>query len=580
MIGGPRTCQHLRSSHPAICAHRWSKTNLSTPALARSVQSPKGVRFDPTAQLSLGNPATKQQERLPASDRIGSPTLCSTSYSTDSEECAACGRPLTGKALLWWSKLERHSQQHRQSRLRHCCSPTAHSTSASTGHTSSQPHSRSTAVKAGRSADVTNKLLRDSDLSSISDKDSDQPPEAGIVSEGPANSTTSQTSGAASQVSAALASPRTALFPAKEQGNIKDSWSTLMRWSKVFKKDQNGVVHVLDKTDKVVVFGGGSFGTAMGVALARQKSTLGVSLLLRDAYICRDINSLHTNTRYLPDLMLPSNVTATTSVAEAIAGARYAVHALPVQHSRAFLTSIKDLLPHDVPIISVSKGLEVGTGKMMSELIVDVLGRKHPSVFMSGPSFAKEVMTLQPTGVVAASKDPKLAREIQQLFASPYMRVNTTTDVTGVEICGALKNVLAIAAGIVEGLDLGHNAMAALVAQGCAEIRWLAEKMGAKPSTVSGLSGLGDIMLTCYGSLSRNRTVGVRLGAGESLNDILSSSRQVAEGVSTAGVVVTLARKYRVKLPVLTAVAQVLNGHLNAKEAVYEIMNLPQIEER
>ena len=300
MIGGPRTCQHLRSSHPAICAHRWSKTNLSTPALARSVQSPKGVRFDPTAQLSLGNPATKQQERLPASDRIGSPTLCSTSYSTNSEECAACGRPLTGKALLWWSKLERHSQQHRQSRLRHCCSPTAHSTSASTGHTSSQPHSRSTAVKAGRSADVTNKLLRDSDLSSISDKDSDQPPEAGIVSEGPANSTTSQTSGAASQVSAALASPRTALFPAKEQGNIKDSWSTLMRWSKVFKKDQNGVVHVLDKTDKVVVFGGGSFGTAMGVALARQKSTLGVSLLLRDAYICRDINSLHTNTRYLP----------------------------------------------------------------------------------------------------------------------------------------------------------------------------------------------------------------------------------------------------------------------------------------
>ncbi|KAL0026194.1 hypothetical protein WJX77_001162 [Trebouxia sp. C0004] len=457
---------------------------------------------------------------------------------------------------------------------------------AGAGRTLSPTNKRSNSVKAGRPTDGSNKLLRDSDIPSLSDEDSDQPPEAGIISEAsvthvqaPSGNAASKAAASASQASPAYASPRTVLYPAKEQGNIKDSWQTLMRWSKVFKKDQNGV-HVLDKTDKVVVFGGGSFGTAMGVALARQKSTLNVSLLLRDAYICRDINSLHTNTRYLPDLMLPTNVTATTSVAEAIAGARYAVHALPVQHSRAFLTSIKDILPHDVPIISVSKGLEVGTGKMMSELVVDVLGRKHPCVFMSGPSFAKEVMTLQPTGVVAASKDPKLAREVQQLFASPYMRVNTTTDVTGVEICGALKNVLAIAAGIVEGLDLGHNAMAALVAQGCAEIRWLAEKMGAKSSTVSGLSGLGDIMLTCYGSLSRNRTVGVRLGAGESLHDILSSSRQVAEGVSTAGVVVTLARKYRVNLPVLTAVAQVLNGHLNAKEAVYEIMNLPQIEER
>ena len=160
------------------------------------------------------------------------------------------------------------------------------------------------------------------------------------------------------------------------------------------------------------------------------------------------------------------------------------------------------------------------------------------------------------------------------------MRVSTSSDVIGVEVCGALKNVLAIAAGIVEGLDLGHNAMAALVAQGCAEIRWLAEKMGAKPATVSGLSGLGDIMLTCYGSLSRNRSVGVRLGRGEALKDILASSSQVAEGVATAGVVVELARKWRVQLPVLTAVAQVVEGHISAAEAVAEIMQLPQVEER
>ena len=218
--------------------------------------------------------------------------------------------------------------------------------------------------------------------------------------------------------------------------------------------------------------------------------------------------------------------------------------------------NLQELFPVDVPIISVSKGLEVGSGKMMSEVIPSALGRKQPAAFLSGPSFAKEIMDLRPTGIVAASKvrrqnmcgcrdiiqlhtlliciltitvnggmtdiayragrwlsivlrpcgqDAKLAREMQALFASPYLRVNTTTDVTGVEICGALKNVLALAAGIVEGLDLGNNAMAALVAQGCSEIRWLAEKMGAKPATISGLSGLGDIMLTCYGSLSRNR---------------------------------------------------------------------------
>ncbi|KAK9908822.1 hypothetical protein WJX75_003354 [Coccomyxa subellipsoidea] len=352
-----------------------------------------------------------------------------------------------------------------------------------------------------------------------------------------------------------------------------------MRWSRAWRTAEDNGASLIGRLEKVVVFGGGSFGTAMACALASQKSQLKVTLLLRDPYVCKGINERHVNTRYLKEYVLPSNVVATTSSLEAIQGAQYAIHAVPVQHSRAFLKSIADVLPPDVPIISVSKGLEMGTGKMMSEVIPDALGRRQPAAFLSGPSFAKEMMDLRPTGVVAASKDKKLAREMQSLFASPYLRVNITTDVTGVEICGALKNVLALAAGIVEGLDLGNNAMAALVAQGCAEIRWLAEKMGAKPATVSGLSGLGDIMLTCYGSLSRNRSVGVRLGKGEALAEILASSSQVAEGVATAGVVVSLARTYRVSLPVLTAVAQVLDGALSPKEAVFEIMNLPQIEE-
>lgn len=304
-----------------------------------------------------------------------------------------------------------------------------------------------------------------------------------------------------------------------------------------------------------------------------------VILLLRDQGLCDDINLRRRNTRYLPDFDLPSNIRATTDAREAILGAQFAVHAVPVQSTRAFLISIKDLLPSNVPIISVSKGLEMGSGHTMSELIPSALDRRQPCVFLSGPSFAREVVEGKPTSLVAACRDENLARTVQELFASPIMRVNTSGDVMGVEICGALKNVLAIAAGIVEGLDLGNNAMAGLIAQGCKEIRWLCEKLGAKPTTVSGLAGLGDIMLTCYGSLSRNRAVGIRLGRGEKIRDILASSKQVAEGVATAGVVVSLARKYRVSLPVLTAVAQVLDSNLTPSEAVNAIMNLPQIEE-
>jgi glycerol-3-phosphate dehydrogenase len=452
------------------------------------------------------------------------------------------------------------------------------------------------------------------------------------------------------------------LYPASERSQIRESWESLMRWSKALRRLNGGASapragaprpdpsnarssDPLASASKVVVFGGGSFGTAMGCALARKKPSLDVVLLLRDASLCASVNDHHLNRRYLPGLPLPANVRATTDAREAIRGACYAVHAVPVQHSRAFLRSVRGLLPASVPVVCVSKGLEAGTGMMMSEVVQQALGagepdeceeedergagggvgvgggaaaattaaaasvgaekaststtttttltaeKKNPStpppklrpaqpaVFLSGPSFAREVMQGRPTAVVAASTDPALAREVGALFASPALRVNTSTDVLGVEICGALKNVLAIAAGIVEGLELGNNALAALVAQGCAEIRWLAERMGAQPSTVSGLSGLGDIMLTCYGDLSRNRTVGLRLGRGEALQDILASSSQVAEGVATAGTVAALARRYRVSLPVLTAVAQVLAENLDAAEAVAEIMRLPQIEE-
>lgn len=271
---------------------------------------------------------------------------------------------------------------------------------------------------------------------------------------------------------------------------------------------------------------------------------------------------------------------ATLDGEEAIKDAQYIVHAIPVQQSRRFLTSLHQWVAPDVPIVSVSKGMESATGCLMHEIIPAVLHKKQPVACISGPSFAKEVMEGCLTSLVAASRDKQLSLKVQQLFACDFIRVNASRDVVGVEVCGAIKNVLAIAAGIVEGLGLGNNAMAGLIAQGCREIRWLAKKMGARSETVAGLAGMGDIMCTCYGDLSRNRTVGVRLGRGESIHQILESMSQVAEGVTTASVVVGLARRYRTQLPVLTAVAQVLDGNLTPVIAVAEIMRLPQIEER
>lgn len=248
--------------------------------------------------------------------------------------------------------------------------------------------------------------------------------------------------------------------------------------------------------------------------------------------------------------------------------------------SSSFLESISTHVDPKLPFISLSKGLELNTLRTMSKIIPRALGnRRQPFVVLSGSSFAVELMNKLPTAMVVASKDNKLASSVQQLLASPNLRISTSSDVTGVEIAGALKNVLAIAAGIVEGMSLGNNCMAALVAQGCSEIRWLATKMGAKPTTLSGLSGSGDIMLTCFVNLSRNRTVGLRLGSGEKLDRIMGSMNQVAEGVSTAGAVIALAQKYKVKMPVLTAVARIIDNELTPTKAVLELMNLPQVEE-
>ncbi|XP_073124611.1 glycerol-3-phosphate dehydrogenase [NAD(+)] 2, chloroplastic isoform X2 [Henckelia pumila] len=304
------------------------------------------------------------------------------------------------------------------------------------------------------------------------------------------------------------------------------AWEKLVRWSRNWQSMAKS--DVLERTNKVVVLGGGSFGTAMAAHVADRKSQLEVKILVRDHEICESINTNHRNCKYFPGHKLPENIIATTDVKDALLGADFCFHAVPVQFSALFLESISDYVDPGLPFISLSKGLELNTYKMMSQIIPRSLRNpRQPYVVLSGPSFALELMNKLPTAMVVASKDKKMANAVQQLLASRTLRISTSSDVTGVEIAGALKNVLAIAAGIVEGLNLGNNSMAALVAQGCSEIRWLATKMGAKSTTLTGLSGTGDIMLTCFVNLSRNRTVGVRLGSGEKLDDILSSMNQL-----------------------------------------------------
>ncbi|KAL9991774.1 putative glycerol-3-phosphate dehydrogenase (NAD(+)) [Helianthus debilis subsp. tardiflorus] len=358
---------------------------------------------------------------------------------------------------------------------------------------------------------------------------------------------------------------------------VRVAWEKLVRWSRSLRS--RAKTDVLERTNKVVVLGGGSFGTAMASHVAGRKEQMEVNMLVRDPQICQSINENHCNRKSKWEKKILRGIMMITCWRIWLERNSIVFH--KSRHkvfSCSFLEGVAEYVEPGLPFISLSKGLELNTLRMMSQIIPQTLkNSRQPYVALSGPSFALELMNKLPTAMVVASKDKKLAKAVQQLLASKNLRISTTSDVTGVEIAGALKNVLAIAAGIVEGLDLGNNSMAALVAQGCSEIRWLSTKMGAKSTTISGLSGTGDIMLTCFVSLSRNRTVGVRLGSGETLDDILSSMNQVAEGVSTAGAVIALAQKYNVKMPVLTAVAKIIDNELTPQKAVLELMNLPQV---
>jgi glycerol-3-phosphate dehydrogenase (NAD(P)+) len=320
----------------------------------------------------------------------------------------------------------------------------------------------------------------------------------------------------------------------------------------------------------IAVLGAGSWGTALAVHLGRVGHR--VQLWARDPGLADEIGQRRANAVYLPDILLPDQVSVTAAIAAALHSADMVVSAIPSHGCRAVMRAAAAHVPAGATIISATKGLETDTLLRMTEVIREELGPEHAVVALSGPSFASEVAEQKPTVVVAASSDEAATADVQAEFRGPCFRLYGSSDVTGVEIGGAMKNVIAIAAGVVEGLGLGSNALAALITRGLAEISRLACAAGAQRETTSGLSGLGDLVLTCTGSLSRNRHVGIELAHGRSLNDILAGMKMIAEGVNTTRAALALGGRYGVELPITTQMAAVLDGRADVRAAVDALM--------
>lgn len=323
---------------------------------------------------------------------------------------------------------------------------------------------------------------------------------------------------------------------------------------------------------KACVYGAGSFGTAVATVLATNFDT--VMIWGRDAALINAINTTHENSNYLAGLKLPPNIVGTTSIEEAATGAELVVTATPSHATRELLGKALPFLPKQVPIVCVAKGIENETLMTMTELHEQCLPEEmHPQIaVLSGPSFAKEMVLGMPTIVTIAARWEKTAQRCQKMFHSPTFRTYTSTDVVGVQVGGALKNVIAIAAGIADGLGFGNNARAGIITRGLAEITRVAVRMGGNPLTLSGLAGMGDLVLTCTGELSRNRRVGIALGKGQKLEQVLAEMKQVAEGVKTARAAKDLAVKTGVELPICEQVYQIMYEGKSPKAAVLDLM--------
>jgi glycerol-3-phosphate dehydrogenase (NAD(P)+) len=307
---------------------------------------------------------------------------------------------------------------------------------------------------------------------------------------------------------------------------------------------------------RVAVLGGGSWGTTVASLAAANAEAI---LWTRDPETSAEVNEHHRNSRYLADFELHHTLRATSSLAEAVYDADVIVLGVPSHAVRATLQDVAPLIRHWVPIVSLTKGLEQGTRLRMTEVIEQELPG-HPAGVLAGPNLAKEVLAGYAAAAVISMADARVATSLQSVFTSRRFRVYTNHDVVGCELGGALKNVIAIAAGMAEGLGVGDNTKAMVVTRGLAEMTRLGVAMGGDARTFAGLTGLGDLMATCTSPLSRNRTVGVELAKGRSLDEIVASMRMVAEGVKTSRVVVELGREYGVDVPIAVEVDAVVAG--------------------
>ncbi len=323
---------------------------------------------------------------------------------------------------------------------------------------------------------------------------------------------------------------------------------------------------------RIAVIGGGAWGTALADLLARKGEVESVTLWAREPEVMVNINREHVNHMFFPGAALAHTLRASGDLAETVRGADVVVSSAPSFAVREVMTRAAPALTSGALVVSVSKGLEPERLTTLSCVLGEVLPPTAQIAVLSGPSFAQEVYERQPTAVVAAAPDHAVAQRTQQVFSTNYFRVYSHTDVLGVELGGALKNVIALAAGILEGLGLGHNTRAALITRGLAEITRLGVALGAEPATFAGLAGMGDLILTATGPLSRNRSLGVELGRGKHLAEALAGRASVAEGVNTARVAVALADRHGVELPIAQQVTEVLFQGKSPRQAVTDLM--------
>jgi glycerol-3-phosphate dehydrogenase (NAD(P)+) len=327
-------------------------------------------------------------------------------------------------------------------------------------------------------------------------------------------------------------------------------------------------------SDRAAVLGAGSWGTALAIHLGSAGHH--VALWGRDRGLVTEMAARRANPTYLPDITFPEPLRPEAALESALAGARHVVFAVPSHGLADVVRAAAPSIPAGAVLVSATKGIEEASLRRMSEVLTHESGGRHPVVVLSGPSFAAEVARALPTALVAASDDAEAVASVQAGFRGPTFRLYGSDDVVGVEIGAALKNVIAIAAGVTESMGLGHNAMSALITRGLVEISRLACAMGGRRESLAGLSGLGDLVLTCTGSLSRNRHVGMELGRGRPLDEILAGMRMVAEGVRTTSAAVALGKRFGVELPITAQMAEVLAGRVTPRAAVGNLMLRPQ----